>query len=281
MMDECVFCESSLDNGQEVVTLGAKGCQGIAEASQARGSSITTQPGQRVHVECRRRHCNKRRIEQSLKRSHDAACGSSEPHLLLRSGELTFNFKENCLFCGHLDTFDNKHQRGHKLIPVRSLDFQETILQQCSNRNDKWSEKVMSRIKSVHDLPAADAVYHQICSSNFRTGKGIPLVFMSDTEDQPLYKKCGRKKDTFQEEAFLQVMADLEQNDDEQTTIHDLINEMKIYLADSDMMPYGFTYMKKRIKDHYGGNIIIAEINGKSNVVTFTTTASKILYDFH
>ena len=39
--------------------------------------------------------------------------------------------------------------------------------------------------------------------------------------------------------------------------------------------------MEKRIKDHYGDDIIIAEINEKSNVVTFTATASKILHDFH
>lgn len=49
-------------------------------------------------------------------------------------------------------------------------------MQQCNKRADKWAEMVMARIKSVHDLPAGDAVYHQICSSNFRTGKDIPLV---------------------------------------------------------------------------------------------------------
>ena len=35
------------------------------------------------------------------------------------------------------------------------------------------------------------------------------------------------------------------------------------------------------IKDHYDDEIIIAEINGKSNVATVTTTASKIHHDFH
>ena len=70
-------------------------------------------------------------------------------------------------------------------------------------------------------------------------------------------------------------MADLQQNDEEQTTVSDLIENMATYLSDSSNMPYGFTYMKKKIKDHYGDDIIIAEINGKSNVVTFTTTASK------
>ena len=78
----------------------------------------------------------------------------------LRSGEKTYNFKENCLFCGHIDTFDSKHHRGNKLMPVRSLDFQETIIQQCKNMNNKWSGEVMAKINSVHDLPAADAMYH-------------------------------------------------------------------------------------------------------------------------
>ncbi len=64
--------------------------------------------------------------------------------------------------------------------------------------------KVLARINSVHDLPAADAVYHQICSSNFRTGKSIPLVFKSDADEQPVQKR-GRLKDPLQEEAFLQV----------------------------------------------------------------------------
>jgi len=51
--------------------------------------------------------------------------------VLLRSAEKTFNFKENCLFCGHTDTSDSKHQKGHQLIhvPVRTLEFQESIVQ--------------------------------------------------------------------------------------------------------------------------------------------------------
>ena len=123
-----------------------------------------------MHVKCHHRHCNKRRIEQSLKRSRNAASDDSEGQVSLRTGELTFNFKENCLFCGQIDTFDSKH-RGHKLIPVISLDFQDNIIQQSNRMNNKWSEKVMARIRRVHHLPAADAVYHQICSTNFWTGK--------------------------------------------------------------------------------------------------------------
>ena len=67
--------------------------------------------------------------------------------------------------------------------------------------NNKWSEQVMARIGSVHDLPAADTMYHQICSGYFRTWKGIPLVFMSDADEQPANKQ-GRLKDPFQEKLF-------------------------------------------------------------------------------
>ena len=123
----------------------------------------------------------------------------SDNQVLLRSGEATFNFKENCLFCGQIDTFDSKHQRGHKLIPVRSLDFQETIMEECKRMNNKWSEKVMTRIESVHDLPAADVVYHQICSNNFRTGKSIFLLCLCQMQ---------------MSKAFLQVMDDLKHNDE-------------------------------------------------------------------
>ena len=30
--------------------------------------------------------------------------------------------------------------------------------------------------------------YHQICSSNLDIGNGVPLVFMSDTDDQTIKK---------------------------------------------------------------------------------------------
>ena len=60
-------------------------------------------------------------------------------------------------------------------------------------------------------------------------------------------------------------MADLQQHNEEQTTVNDLIENMNTYLGDCDSLPHGFKYMKKMIKDHYGDEIIIAEINGKSN----------------
>ena len=90
----CIFCEHSLDDDQEIVTLGVKGCQSISQASQTRGSSLITFLGQRVHSKCRHRHRNKRRIEQDLKQSQD---DDTVPvvQVSLRSSERTFNFKDS------------------------------------------------------------------------------------------------------------------------------------------------------------------------------------------
>ena len=91
----------------------------------------------------------------------------------------------------------------------------------------------------------------------------------------------GRPKDEERSEAFLQVTRYLEQNDDEQITIHDLINHMRSVIAEKNCEPYSFPYMKCKLLKHFEERIIIGEINGKPNVATFHSTASRILHDFH
>lgn len=63
---------------------------------------------------------------------------------------------------------------------MRTQDFQDSIAQICKERNDEWSETVLDRLEYAQDLHAADAVYHQACSVNFRTGKQVPLQHCSD-----------------------------------------------------------------------------------------------------
>lgn len=61
---------------------------------------------------------------------------------------------------------------------------------------------VRARILQVHDLPAADAVYHQACSVNFRTKKQIPMLFASEQPDVKK-RKIGRPQDEDNNDAFL------------------------------------------------------------------------------
>ena len=248
-MDVCVICEDRII-GRDGTTLRRKGCDGIIAASQQRGDEIglRVQPGNRVHAKCRKDYTEANRIQSaSKKRKYD---DGSQHTIVCRSEVCTFNIKEQCVFCECGSTYNERKDKGHKLIPVRTMDFEKNIKAAASVRCDRWSEKVLSHIQSVHDLPAADATYHQCCSVNFRTGKDIPQVFSSDIPE----KLRGRHKDISQTEAFLSVMTELDDNDDEQITM---------------------------VRDYFGDRVMISEVQGKPNVVVFTNTVSNIIQDFH
>ena len=55
-------------------------------------------------------------------------------------------------------------------------------------------------IEFAQDLHAADAVYHQACSVNFRTGNQFPAKHGNDTD---LKHAKGRPMDTVKSKAFL------------------------------------------------------------------------------
>ena len=160
-----------------------------------------------------------------------------------------------------------------ELVPVRT----QFII------SKKWAQKVRGRIGYVKDLYAADAVYHQACSANFRTIKQIPQKYIPSQLRSSKQAKVGRPADEVQAEAFLKVMAYLEANDEEQTTIHDLIKMMgHLNLEDTDVEPYGFTHIKQlQLLNQFGDRIVITEVNCKLNFVTFWNTAQNIINQFH
>ena len=150
----------------------------------------------------------------------------------------------------------------------------------CQERQDDWADSVQARLLHWHDLPAADALYHQTCSVNFRTGKKIPKMYVTDQTVQKR-QKVGRPQDEDRTNAFLKVITFLQENDDEQITITDLITKMDEFLLDSEYSAYGHTHMKNKLKEHLGNEIMITEINGNANVVTFRSTAEAVLQQFH
>lgn len=112
-----------------------------------------------------------------------------------------FQFNEHCLFCCQDTNSDWFRKKGINVFPVRTKDFQEKILKACNDREDDWAVSVRGRIKSVNDLHAADALYHQICSVNFRTGKAMPRYYSSDK----VGKKRGRPLSCT--DAFLEILS--------------------------------------------------------------------------
>ncbi|CAG2255761.1 unnamed protein product [Mytilus edulis] len=67
--------------------------------------------------------------------------------------------------------------RKSDVYPVRTSEFQCKIEDICRQREDEWALEVRGRLAFVQDLHAADALYHQTCSVNFRTLKQTPLAF--------------------------------------------------------------------------------------------------------
>ncbi|KAL8591937.1 hypothetical protein ACOMHN_039990 [Nucella lapillus] len=132
--------------------------------------------------------------------------------------------------------------------------------------DDKWAEAVLARIKSVNDLPAADALYHKQCSVNFRTTRGIPQAYQPSSETAKATK--GRPADERRTEALKKVVEYFKEFDDEQITLTDLCTKMKDYL-DSDTQAYTEKHMRQKLESHFGDEIMITCIKGKRNVVTF------------
>ena len=87
----------------------------------------------------------------------------------------------------------------------------------------------------------------------------------------------GRPKDRSKEYAFFKVAAFLQENDDEQVTIGDLVLKMREYCED----PYSTKYMKKKLRNHFGNDLLITNINGKPDVATFWNTAADIFDKFY
>ncbi len=227
-----------------------------------------------MHSKCRQKYTKPQEIVKSQCPTH-ADDGSSRS----RRSLMSFTFKENCLFCGHEIVKDKKRTMANETSTACTLQIKDSLLRICDSRGDEWADSVRARLEAANDLPAEESIYHRNCSSNFRTGRNIPV---SHTGTKSKMSKGGRPKVDTRENAFIQVIQYLQENDDEQITIGDLMAKMNEYMVD-DANASTFTdrYMKQRLLDNFGDQIVITEIDSKANVVTFRKRASRILQEFY
>ncbi len=160
----------------------------------------------------------------------------------------------------------NKSNRA-AVFPVRTTDFDQTIKDLRNKRNDAWSGTVMTRIHGAKaDLHASDAIYHQICSVNFRTMKDIPLQYR---EDSLLVKpRLGRPIEDVRHAAYLKTASYLEENDEEQFSIEDLVHKLTEFLQETDAEAYSKRHMKDKLLEFFGEKLYIAEVNRTIDIVT-------------
>ena len=149
------------------------------------------------------------------------------------SASVAFDYNRDCVFCGFSDPYDGK-KTEFALIQVRTLELRQAILQACDEYDNEWVKEVKPRFLFASDLPAADVVYHHQCSVNFRTGKAMPLIFATRQKGEIRTGKRaklgfrGRPIDEIRRKAFLDIVERLKENDDEQTTVVDLVEDMRM-----------------------------------------------------
>ena len=136
------------------------------------------------------------------------------------------------------------------------------------------AEVVKSRVDFARDLPAVDAVYHNQCNVNFRLGKHIPSKYETSTKQK--LPRTGRKVDVSREKAFLFVVDEFLDNE-EQTTVSNLIGKM----AEVYSEPYSNAFMKQKLQEYFGDSLTITQSRKTEGLITIRKSAAKILNGFH
>ena len=105
------------------------------------------------------------------------------------------------------------------------------MIKKCEERGkmDEWSSNVMARLTTVSDLHAADAVYHHVCSVNFRAGKQMPSRYLLNETPPRVKSDRGRPEDPEQTNAFKNIIDYIIKNEDEQMSLLGLVELMKSF----------------------------------------------------
>lgn len=148
----CAICKQPIqvDEASPTATLGEKGSASINKASETRGDTTHSRPGQQVHQDCRRRYCNPHQVAKTVKLGHSI----HKP--ALRSTERQFTWNTDCFFCGQPAKMERKRKSSDDVYPVKTIEMRSTILAICHERGDAWAVEVQARLMLVHDLHAAE-----------------------------------------------------------------------------------------------------------------------------
>ena len=95
--------------------------------------------------------------------------------------------------------------------------------------------------------------------NRFPHGTEVQLIFQGDAKIFRVRKHSSER---------------LRENDFEQTTVTDLVQKMSMISSG----PYSPKYMHQK---DFGASVVITNINGRVNVVTFRAAAAHIIQDIH
>ena len=242
----CKLCGEVVSGTKDKgITLTDRGLPNIRQAALIRGDDFIFNVGDVFHKTCKTQYAN----SKSLKAFENKQCSSSQTpsrKRTLRSEEPTFDPRQHCLFCGKAPREGSYAVCAqNKVSKVRTeLQFQTTVRDACSKRQDDWGQVVLGRLNSSPDLFAYDAVYHRRCYQCFILCKKQPKEYEDIPEPSTKKQFVGRPTNERRKMAFDIAINQLEQQSDEVWTVGDLQYFMEQYLEGSDE-PYDKTYIKR------------------------------------
>ena len=187
--DKCGICQQEIPNDEKLyVTLTEKGALGVCNASRERGDNLIIKTADKVHRSCRGAYNNKKNIISYNKKKLSTDGESNVSKRMLRTDQ-GFDFKMDCLCCKNRITEREKRDNKAYQVMSKNREFDLSILKVREECNDLWAMEVKGRIAFSNDLHSEDAMYHQVCSANFRTGKGIPQLY----DDGPKSKQSAKR----------------------------------------------------------------------------------------
>jgi len=169
---KCPVCLNDVvRESKDVYDIKEKGILGLVKASKERKDdkheSFRGLTSLLIHTSCRKNYTRTDTIKKYVMEASTSQeeTGSSQ----LRSSVPKFNFKSNCLFCGHCAKEETKKPLAKRRIvhSVETLTVQNRIREVCSMREDTLVDEILRRLSSISDLVAEEAVYHKDCYINF------------------------------------------------------------------------------------------------------------------
>lgn len=220
MASLCKICKSDINvpSVSGSVCISEKGAEGINNASVARGDNIVVEKGDRVHVSCRSKYINKKYIEAEQKKkianiasNSTQSSGKKRTRRSLSADSIT-SAELSCFFCDNqiqVDEYGGLVDSSAVQTNGRG-SFTHTIDRVAKDRADDWGQRIAGKIEYyMKDLHAYDIKYHHLCSTNFRTSKGIPAKYRPDIDPNEgsaaKRQNVGRPIDTTAENAFLEL----------------------------------------------------------------------------
>ena len=161
---ESIMSSAAICSAAQTIT--SKGLQTLLASSISRNDGLAQKmeidSPLILHTECRKQYTRPSSI-QAAKRKDEfpphASTATSGKRLKLRSSELEFDFKRECLFCTE-NVSDNVKlavDRRKSTSIVRTLEFRDTVVIRATEREDQWGDSLLARVCNTIDLVAVEA----------------------------------------------------------------------------------------------------------------------------